>query len=71
MKKEIDRILEAFIPEMARIGGLNESEAQKERHAKTWLRGTLETFARKIIEGQEPKPPSDQPGQDLHSKKPH
>jgi hypothetical protein len=56
---------------MARISGLDESEAQKERHAKTWLRGTLETFARKIIEDQEAKRASDPPGQDLHSKKPH
>jgi hypothetical protein len=52
MNKEIDRIVEAFIPEMARISGLNESEAQKERHAKTWLRATLETFARKIMDNQ-------------------
>jgi hypothetical protein len=62
MSKEIDRIVEAFVPEMARINGLDESEAQKERHAKTWLRATLETFARKIIEDQGPKRASDQPG---------
>jgi hypothetical protein len=71
MRKEIDRIVEAFVPEMARISGLDESEAQKERHAKTWLRGTLETFARKITEDQEAKRASDPPGPDLHSKNSH
>jgi hypothetical protein len=35
---------------MARISGLNESEVQKERHAKNWLRAALETFEQKINE---------------------
>jgi hypothetical protein len=50
MHKEIDLIVEAFIPEMARISNLNESEEQKERHAKTWLRATLEKFANDLKE---------------------
>jgi len=32
--KAIDQIVEAFIPEMARISKINESEEQKERHYK-------------------------------------
>jgi hypothetical protein len=50
-EKEIDLILEAFIPEMARISSLDESEEQKERQAKAWLRATLEKFANDIKEG--------------------
>ena len=50
-EKEIDLIVEAFIPEMARISSLDESEEQKERQAKAWLRATLEKFANDIKEG--------------------
>lgn len=69
MNKEIDRIVEAFIPEMARISGLNESEAQKERHAKTWLRTTLDTFARRIMEENQGQ--CDEPVANSQSKDPH
>jgi hypothetical protein len=50
-EKEIELIVEAFIPEMARISSLDESEEQKERQAKAWLRATLEKFANDITEG--------------------
>ena len=50
MEKKIDLILEEFIPEMARITALDESEEQKERHAKTWLRTVLEKFAEDVVE---------------------
>jgi hypothetical protein len=50
MNKKIDLIIEEFIPEMARISSLGESEEQKERHAKTWLRTVLEKFTQEIIE---------------------
>jgi hypothetical protein len=43
--KAIDQIVEAFIPEMERISKMEESEEQKERHYKTWLRATLQKFA--------------------------
>jgi hypothetical protein len=43
--KAIDQIVEAFIPEMERISKMKESEEQKERHYKAWLRATLEKFA--------------------------
>jgi hypothetical protein len=43
--KAIDQIVEAFIPEMERISRLHESEEQKERHYKAWLRATLQKFA--------------------------
>jgi hypothetical protein len=50
MDKHIDRILDEFIPEMARITALEESEEQKERHAKTWLQTVLKKFADDVIE---------------------
>lgn len=43
--KAIDQIVEAFIPEMERISHTNESERQKQRHYKAWLRATLQKFA--------------------------
>jgi hypothetical protein len=43
--KAIDQIVEAFIPEMERISKMKESEEQKERHYKAWLRATLQKFA--------------------------
>jgi hypothetical protein len=45
INKTIDQIVEAFIPEMAKISKTNESEEQKERHYKAWLRATLQKFA--------------------------
>ena len=43
--KAIDQIVEAFIPEMERISRMDESEEQKQRHYKAWLRATLQKFA--------------------------
>ena len=43
--KAIDQIVETFMPEMARISKTHESEDQKERHYKAWLRATLQKFA--------------------------
>jgi hypothetical protein len=43
--KAIDQIVEAFMPEMARISNMHEREDQKERHYKAWLRATLQKFA--------------------------
>jgi hypothetical protein len=43
--KAIDQIVEAFIPEMEKISKMKESEEQKERHYKAWLRATLQKFA--------------------------
>jgi hypothetical protein len=48
--KAIDQIVEAFIPEMERISRLDESEEQKERHYKAWLRATLQKFANDVRE---------------------
>jgi hypothetical protein len=48
--KAIDQIVEAFIPEMTRISKMNESEEQKERHYKAWLRATLQKFADDVRE---------------------
>lgn len=45
INKTIDQIVEAFIPEMTKISKTNESEEQKERHYKAWLRATLQKFA--------------------------
>ncbi len=50
IQKAIDQIVEAFIPEMARISKMNESEEQKERHYKAWLRATLQKFADDVSE---------------------
>ena len=46
--KAIDQIVEAFIPEMEKISRMDESEEQKERHYKAWLRATLQKFVREI-----------------------
>jgi len=48
--KAIDQIVEAFIPEMARISNMHESEDQKERYYKAWLRATLRKFAEDVRE---------------------
>jgi hypothetical protein len=45
INKAIDQIVEAFIPEMTKISQTHESEEQKERHYKAWLRATLQKFA--------------------------
>jgi len=46
--KAIDQIVEAFIPEMARISNMHETEDQKERQYKAWLRATLQRFAEDV-----------------------
>jgi hypothetical protein len=48
--KAIDQIVEAFVPEMARISNMHESEDQKERQYKAWLRATLQKFADDVLE---------------------
>jgi hypothetical protein len=48
--KAIDQIVEAFIPEMEKISRMDESEEQKERHYKAWLRATLQRFADEVRE---------------------
>ena len=48
--KAIDQIVEAFIPEMEKISRMHESEEQKERHYKAWLRATLQKFADDVRE---------------------
>jgi hypothetical protein len=50
INKAIDQIVEAFIPEMTKISKTNESEEQKERHYKAWLRATLQKFADDVRE---------------------
>jgi hypothetical protein len=52
INKTIDQIVEAFIPEMAKISKTNESEEQKERHYKAWLRATLQKFANDVRKSQ-------------------
>jgi hypothetical protein len=48
--KAIDQIVEAFIPEMERISEMHESEDQKERRYKAWLRAALQKFADDVCE---------------------
>jgi hypothetical protein len=48
--KAIDQIVEAFIPEMEKISRMGESEEQKDRHYKAWLRATLQKFANEVRE---------------------
>jgi hypothetical protein len=50
--KAIDQIVEAFIPEMERISEMHESEDQKERHYKAWLRATLQKFAEDVRDSE-------------------
>jgi hypothetical protein len=49
INKAIDQIVEAFIPEMTKIAQTHESEEQKERHYKAWLRATLQKFADDVM----------------------
>jgi hypothetical protein len=56
--KEIDRIVEAFIPEMARIWESNQSQDQKERQTKAWLRATLKKFADDVAASERQDPPA-------------
>jgi hypothetical protein len=56
MNKEIDRIVEAFLPEMDRISKSDQSDEQKERQAKAWLRATLEKFADDVREAARREP---------------
>ena len=52
IKQEIDRIVEAFIPEMTRVWEADQSQTQKERQTKAWLRATLQKFADDIVASQ-------------------
>ena len=49
INKTIDQIVEAFIPEMTKIAQMHESEEQKERHYKAWLRAALQKFADDVM----------------------
>jgi hypothetical protein len=60
--KAIDRIVEAFIPEMERISKMKESEEQKERQYKAWLRATLQKFANDVRDIELSKTAKDSPG---------
>ena len=52
IKQEIDRIVEAFIPEMTRVWDADQSQPQKERQTKAWLRATLQKFADDVVAAQ-------------------
>lgn len=52
IKQEIDRIVEAFIPEMTRVWEADQSQSQKERQTKAWLRATLQKFADDVVAAQ-------------------
>jgi len=52
IKQEIDRIVEAFIPEMTRVWEADQSQSQKERQTKAWLRTTLQKFADDVVAAQ-------------------
>ncbi|HEY6994322.1 MAG TPA: hypothetical protein VH397_11470 [Xanthobacteraceae bacterium] len=56
--KEIDRIVEAFIPEMTRIWDSDQDEDQKERQTKAWLRATLQKFAHDVAESEQKRAPA-------------
>jgi hypothetical protein len=56
--KEIDRIVEAFIPEMTRIWDSEQDEDQKERQTKAWLRATLQKFAHDIAASERKSAPA-------------
>ena len=61
MNKEIDRIVEAFVPEMDRISKTDQSHEQKERQAKAWLRATLEKFANDVRQSERRAAPRAEP----------
>jgi hypothetical protein len=58
MTKEIDRIVEAFIPEMTRIWDSDQSHEQKERQTKAWLRATLQKFANDVAAEERKREPA-------------
>ncbi len=60
--KAIDQIVEAFIPEMEKISKMKESEEQKERQYKAWLRATLQKFAADVRDIELSKKAEDSPG---------
>ena len=60
--KAIDQIVEAFIPEMEKISKMKESEEQKERQYKAWLRATLRKFADDVRDIELSKKAEDSPG---------
>jgi hypothetical protein len=60
--KAIDQIVEAFIPEMEKISKMKESEEQKERQYKAWLRATLQKFADDVRDIELSKKAEDSPG---------
>jgi hypothetical protein len=57
--KTIDQIVETFIPEMEKISKMKESEEQKERHYKAWLRATLQKFADDVRDMEKQDMPKD------------
>lgn len=50
MKNEIDEFVASFFPEMQRIQGLKESDANKLRVSENWLRARLAKFAGSVRE---------------------
>jgi hypothetical protein len=58
IRQEIDRIVEAFIPEMTKVWEAPQSEAQKERQTKAWLRATLQKFADDIVASEQGRSPA-------------
>jgi hypothetical protein len=60
--KAIDQIVEAFIPEMEKISKMKESEEQKGRQYKAWLRATLQKFAADVRDIELSKTAEDSPG---------
>ena len=57
IRQDIDRIVEAFIPEMTRVWGTDQSQSQKERQTKAWLRATLQRLADDVVASQRPDLP--------------
>ena len=45
MNQKIREIIEGFLPAMAKIQATNESDEQKKRNSKEWLRSKLVSLA--------------------------
>jgi hypothetical protein len=52
MKQKVHEILEAFLPAMAQIQATDESDEQKKRNAKEWLRSRLDFLVEEADQNQ-------------------
>jgi hypothetical protein len=55
VNEKIREIIEGFLPAMAKIQGTNESDEQKKRNSKEWLRSKLVSLAEECEQSKSEK----------------